>query len=58
MVVREHSLQVEVEDGEVTLTGMLDNRAAAQSLEALVSRVPGVVGVQSNLVWDDKDSEC
>jgi signal-transduction protein with cAMP-binding, CBS, and nucleotidyltransferase domain len=53
----EHSLQVEVEDGEVTLTGMLDSRAAAQSLAALVSRVPGVVGVHSKLAWPDEDSE-
>ena len=54
----QHSLLVEVEDGEVTLTGMLDNRADAQSLEALVRRVPGVVGVHSKLAWTDEDSEC
>ena len=36
----EHSVQVEVEDGEVTLTGTLDDRADAQSLEELVSKVP------------------
>ena len=51
-------MQVEVEDGEVTLTGRLDNRADAEVLEALVSRVPGVVGVHSKLAWTDDDTKC
>ena len=63
VVVREvwldkHSVQVEVEDGEVTLAGTLDNRADAEVLEALVRRVPGVVGVDSKLTWRDDDTEC
>jgi CBS domain-containing protein len=53
-----HTLQVEVEEGEVTLAGMLDNRVDAQSLEALVGKVPGVVGIRSNLARTDEDSEC
>lgn len=53
-----HTVQVEVEDGEVTLAGRLDNRADAEVLEALVSRVPGVVGVHSKLAWTDDDTEC
>jgi CBS domain-containing protein len=53
-----HSVQVEVEDGEVTLAGRLDNRADAELLEALVSRVPGVVGVHSKLAWTNSDTEC
>ncbi len=53
-----HSVQVEVENGEVTLTGRLDSRADAQSLEALVSRVPGIVGVHSKVAWSDDDTEC
>jgi CBS domain-containing protein len=63
VVVREvwldkHSVQVEVEDGEVTLAGTLDNRADAEVLGALVRRVPGVVGVHSKLTWRDDDTEC
>jgi CBS domain-containing protein len=54
----EHNVRVEVEDGEVTLTGTLDDRADAQSLAALVIKVPGVVGVQSELNWSDEDPEC
>jgi osmotically-inducible protein OsmY len=50
-------VQVEVEDGEVTLAGTLDNRADATVLEALVRRVPGVVGVRSKLVWRDDGTE-
>jgi hypothetical protein len=42
----------------VTLAGVLDNRVDAQSLEALVGKVPGVVGIRSNLAWTDEDSEC
>jgi CBS domain-containing protein len=53
-----HSVQVEVEDGEVTLTGTLDSGADAQSLAALASRVAGVVGVHSRLAWTDGDTEC
>ena len=54
----EHSVQVEVDNGEVTLTGIVDSRADTQSLEALVSKVPGVVGVHSKLARTDKDGEC
>jgi osmotically-inducible protein OsmY len=53
-----HKLQVEVEEGEVTLAGMLDNRVDAQALEALVGKVPGVVGIRSELAWTDGDGEC
>jgi CBS domain-containing protein len=53
-----HSVQVEVEDGEVILAGRLDDRANAEALEALVTRVPGVVGVHSKLAWTDDDIEC
>jgi CBS domain-containing protein len=52
------SVQVEVEDGEVTLTGTLGSRADADVTVALVRRVPGVVGVHPNLTWTDEDIEC
>jgi CBS domain-containing protein len=42
-----HSVLVEVEDGEVTLTTTA-TAADVRSLEALVSSVPGVVGVHSD----------
>lgn len=56
--LREHSVRVEVEDGEVTLTGVLDSRADAHSLEAMASEVPGVVGVHARVTWTDDDPEC
>jgi CBS domain-containing protein len=55
--LEKRSVQVEVEDGEVILTGRLDNRADAAVLEALVRRVPGVVGVRSKLAWRDDETE-
>jgi CBS domain-containing protein len=51
-------VQVEVDDGEVTLKGRVDNRTDADLLAALVSRVPGVVGVRAKLTWTDEDLEC
>ena len=53
-----HSVQVEVDEGEVTLSGTLDSGADAQSLEAFTSRVAGVVGIRSRLAWTDADAEC
>ena len=55
--LEKRSVQVEVEDGEVTLAGTLDNRADATVLEALVRRVPGVMGVRSKLAWRDDETE-
>lgn len=55
--LEKRSVQVEVEDGEVILTGRLENRADAAVLEALVRRVPGVVGVRSKLAWRDDETE-
>jgi CBS domain-containing protein len=54
----EHSVQVKVDDGEVTLAGRVDSQADADLLQALVGRVAGVVGVQSRLAWADDDPEC
>jgi CBS domain-containing protein len=51
-------VQVEVDDGDVTLAGTVDSRVDAQSLVAQVTRVPGVVGVHSLLRWTDDDAEC
>jgi len=42
-------LQVDVEDGEVTLSGTLDGEADIELLREFVRRVPGVVSVRSNL---------
>lgn len=52
------SVQVEVADGEVTLSGKLDSHADARLVEAMAGRVPGVVGVDSKLLWTDDDREC
>jgi len=52
------SVQIEVAEGEVTLTGRLESRADAEALEALARRVPGVVAVRANLTWADDDIEC
>jgi CBS domain-containing protein len=51
-------VQVEVDAGEAKLGGRLENRADADWLETLVATVPGVVGVHSELSWNDDDAEC
>jgi len=42
---------VEVEQGEVTLDGQVDRRSEVRVIESLAARVPGVVGVTSNVTW-------
>ncbi len=50
-----HDVQVEVEDGEVTLRGRLGQRSDADLLPRLAARVPGVVTVRSQLTWVEED---
>jgi CBS domain-containing protein len=45
------AVQVSVERGEVTLRGEVEGRSDAALIERLVARVPGVVGVTSELTW-------
>jgi len=45
------TLDVRVDDGEVTLAGMVETRTVAEVVDAFVRRVPGVVGVTSSLGW-------
>ena len=49
--VASESVNVVVEDGVVTLGGRLENEALATVLPQVVSRVPGVVEVNSLLTW-------
>lgn len=44
-------LRVEVERGEVTLSGEVDTEVEAELLEKRIPLVPGVVGVRSSLTW-------
>ena len=44
-------VHVEVERGEVTLTGRVEGRSDAKLVERLVARLPGVVSVTSQLTW-------
>ncbi len=49
------NLRIEVEDGEVTLTGTLETRTEAELAVAYVRRVPGVVDVHADLGWQEDD---
>jgi len=49
------SVTVEVERGEVTLGGSVDARSVAEILPRLVSAVPGVISVRSELSWRQDD---
>jgi CBS domain-containing protein len=47
----DEAIRVEVEGGEVTLSGEVARRTEAELLSLLVERVPGVVEVRSALAW-------
>jgi len=55
--VAPETVEVEVSEGVVRLLGTLDRRSTADTLVALVSRLDGVVAVESLLRWqfDDRD---
>jgi osmotically-inducible protein OsmY len=56
MLLDEHAVEVDVEAGEVLLSGSLGRRSQAELLPRLTSRVPGVVGVHSRLTWREDDT--
>jgi CBS domain-containing protein len=45
------AVRVEVDEGDVTLTGRLERRTDVDILTRLTERVPGVVSVASDLTW-------
>lgn len=51
------SISVEVDDGVVVLDGRVETRTIAEIVAAYVRRVPGVVGVESNLTWIADDTQ-
>lgn len=52
------SVDVAVEDGAVTLTGAVENRATAEMLPGFVQRVPGVVTVRSEVTWETENGHA
>ena len=55
MWLTEENIEVQVDDGAVTLRGHIDERRDAELLPRLAARVPGVVGVQSELTWSQDE---
>jgi CBS domain-containing protein len=51
-------VHVTVTGGVVALSGVLETRAEAEDLPALVRRVPGVVDVEAELAWSGNDPDC
>jgi CBS domain-containing protein len=47
-----HSLRIEVEEGAVTISGVLDAHTDEQLLCGYVRRVPGVVSVRTAFAWE------
>jgi CBS domain-containing protein len=47
------AVEVDVQDGETTLSGSVRRRIDAEVLPKLVAGVPGVVGVHSKLTWTE-----
>jgi CBS domain-containing protein len=50
-------VDIAVDGGEVDLSGAVERRTVADSLPALVARIPGVVTVGSHVSWRDDDRE-
>jgi CBS domain-containing protein len=50
-------VDVSLEGGEVTLRGRVRRRSSAEELPAHVAKVPGVVGVASELTWLEDDAK-
>ena len=55
MWLSEDSVEVQVDEGAVTLRGHIDQRRDAELLPKLTARVPGVVGVHSELTWSEDE---
>jgi CBS domain-containing protein len=49
------TLQIEVKEGEVRLSGEVETRTDAELIPTFVQRVPGVVSVLSKLRWRDEN---
>ena len=49
------AFRIRVVDGIVSISGSVDRRLIAETLESLVRMVPGVVAVQSDLTWSVDD---
>jgi CBS domain-containing protein len=49
------TIQVEVEGGEVRLSGEVETKGDAELIPTFVQRVPGVVGVLSKLRWREEN---
>ena len=48
-------VDISVVEGEATLRGTVERRSMAETLPALVGRIPGVLNVSSDLTWQDDD---
>ena len=51
-------VDVTMQDGELRLDGRVQHRSTAEELPYYAARVPGVVGVVSELTWREDDSKA
>jgi CBS domain-containing protein len=56
MLLDDYAVDVEVDAGEVVLSGVLGRRSQVELLPRLVARVAGVVGVENKLTWREDDT--
>ena len=52
--VEQDQLEVQVNDGAVHLNGHIVNSTSRKRIEAAIRDIPGITGVQNNLVLDDR----
>jgi osmotically-inducible protein OsmY len=50
------TVEVEVQRGVVELSGQLHTRTDVNLLERLAARIPGVVSVESTVLWEVDDT--
>jgi CBS domain-containing protein len=56
MLLDDHAVDVEVDAGDVVLSGAMGRRTQVELMPRLVARVAGVVGIENKLSWREDDT--
>jgi CBS domain-containing protein len=56
MLLDDHAVDVEVDAGDVMLSGVMGRRSQVDLMPRLVARVAGVVAVENKLTWREDDT--
>ena len=56
MLLADYAVDVEVDAGDVVLSGEMGRRSQVELIPRLVARVAGVVGIENKLTWREDDT--